>query len=113
MPHFRPPDPPACGTVVGHQFPTPSHGLPTPIFEKPEKSSFRKNDDGSRKSPTTFFYNILKEIIYNRLYILEIFDSGESLRDANTYGLAPRSVVSNTAQRGGCMLSVHRNKKNS
>jgi hypothetical protein len=25
---FGPRTPPACGTVVGHQFPTPSHGLP-------------------------------------------------------------------------------------
>jgi hypothetical protein len=45
--------------------------------------------------------------------MFEIFDSGESLRDANTYGLAPRSVVTNRAQNGGSMLPIHRNKKNS
>jgi hypothetical protein len=31
---FGPRTPPACGTVVGHQFPTPSHGLPTPVLTK-------------------------------------------------------------------------------
>ena len=37
---FGPRTPPACGTVVGHQFPTPSHGLPTPISPKSLKSDF-------------------------------------------------------------------------
>ena len=37
---FSAPGPPACGTVVGHQFPTPSHGLPTPISPKSLKSDF-------------------------------------------------------------------------
>jgi hypothetical protein len=39
---FGPRTPPACGTVVGHQFPTPSHGLPTPVLPKTRKTCFRK-----------------------------------------------------------------------
>ena len=52
---FSAPDPPACGTVVGHQFPTPSHGLRRPFLQNPKNRTFPKYDDGSRKSPTTFF----------------------------------------------------------
>ena len=60
-----------------------------------------------------FVILIKYRIDLNFIFIFEIFDSGESLRDANTYGLAPRSVVSNKPQNRGFMLSIHRNKKNS
>src|SRR6478736_6449157 len=81
MPHFRPPDPPACGTVVGHQFPTPSHGLPYALFVFCNKLQKRKIYFWSRISPTTFFINY-----YNEIFILNFIIKRFSI-------LANRSVT--------------------
>jgi hypothetical protein len=109
---FSAPGPPRLWHRGGTPVPDALPRAPDTHFSKIRKIGLFRNTMMGVGFLLRHFSVINIELTYKFNIIIEIFDSGESLRDANTYGLAPRSVVSNTAQNGGCMLSVHRNKNN-
>jgi hypothetical protein len=110
---FSAPGPPRLWHRGGTPVPDALARAPDARFGKIDKIDFFQNTMMGKEISLNINYGLLYEIFLNYNYFLEIFDSGESLRDANTYGLAPRSVVTNRPQNGGSMIPIHRKKNNS
>ena len=84
---------PACGTVVGHQFLTPSHGSWHPFCQKHENVFSQNTEVWDRMSLWHFLYNYIMKY----LYFINL------IRDFRFWRIAPRRQHIRTSAEVGSL----------